>query len=106
MLKEATDGVGIFHQEEGDQEHEESLQEPVENGEHVLDQRLEVAGQQRRQVGSEGTVGLPEVDRDPEDRDRMVTAGQVLEVGGHGGSLLHQGAMKAIPAANRTSPAA
>src|SRR6267143_1148149 len=91
LLKEATNGVGILHQEEGDQEHEESLLEPVENGKHVLDHRLEVAGQQGGQVGGEGAVALAEVDGDPEDRERMVTAGQVLEVGRHGGSLFYQG---------------
>ena len=79
-LEKAPDGVGILNQEEGHQQDEDGLKDPVDQHEDVLHHGRKVAGQQGRQVSDGIGVGLPQVDRDAQHRDHVLLVGQVLEV--------------------------
>jgi hypothetical protein len=85
--KEASDGVRVLDQEERDQQHQDRLEDPVEQHEDVFHHRGEVAREQGRQVADRVVVGLAQIDRDTEDGNDMVLVSEILEVAGDGGAL-------------------
>ena len=87
LLEEAADGRRVLDKEKGDQQNEDRLKDPVDQHEHVLHHRGELAGKQTGQIVHRVVVCLAQVDGNAEYRDHVFAIGQILEVAGDRGTL-------------------